>query len=161
MSWWRRQRTAFIALGAAAVAVVGVHLWLDALPTVREDDVAVVAAGASAEIAGQRLSLESTAWDEFDAPEGMRTLSVLLSASGGDDVSICGATRLTEPATGRVWLDGRSLLDVPRDRGEPSCTVESGSYDVLAVFVVPDDAAGPFELDVPGSGETARFLIEP
>lgn len=161
MSWWRRQRAAFIALGAAVVAVAGVHLWLDALPTVREGDVTIVAAGASSEIAGQRLSLESTAWDEFDAPAGMRTLSILLSASGDEEASICGSTRLTEPSTDRVWLDGRSLLDVPRERGEPSCTVESGPYDVLAVFVVPDDAAGPFELDVPGSGETARFLIEP
>lgn len=161
MNWWRRQRTALIALAVAATTCAGVHVWLDVLPTLEDEDVTMVAPGRSADLAGQQLSLSSTAWGEFEAPDGMRSLSVLLSASGGSDASICGATSLTEPATGRVWLDGRSLVDVPYERGESSCTVESGSYDVLAVFVVPDDAAGPFELDVPGDGDVARFVIEP
>lgn len=161
MTRWRRQRTALIALGVAAMACVGVHIWSDVLPTMRDDAATVAAPGQTVEIAGQNLSLGSTTWNEFDAPAGMRSLSVLLRSSGGEDASICGATSLTEPSTGREWLDGRSLLEVPRERGESSCTVESRSYDVFAVFVVPDDAAGPFELDVPGDGDIVRFSIAP
>ncbi len=161
MTWWRRQRSALLALVLAAVACIGVHVWLDVLPTVNDDPVAVVPAGQSADIAGQQLSLISTRWDEYEAPDGVRTLSVLMKASGGADASTCGSMTLTETSTDRVWLDGRSLLDVPRESGEPTCTSESGSYDVLAVFALPADAAGPFELDVPGDNRTVRFELAP
>lgn len=161
VTWWRRQRAALLALAISLAVCAGVHVWLDVLPTVRDDAVTLVAPGQSGELAGQRLSLTSTVWGEFDAPAGTRSLSVLLRASGGTDAALCGATRLTEPATGRDWLDARSLLGVPRDRGESTCTAESRSYDVLAVFVVPDDAAGPFEFEVSGDGETVRFVLAP
>lgn len=161
MTWWRRQRAALIALAVAVVACVGVHVWLDVLPTMKTEEVTAVASGQSADLAGQRLSLTSTRWDEFDAPEGMRSLSVLLTASGGPDAGLCGSTTLTEPSSERSWLDGRSLLDVPSESGESTCTSESDSYDVLAVFVVPDDTAGPFELDVPGDEGVVRFSLEP
>lgn len=161
MTWWRRQRTSLIALAVAVAACIGVHVWLDVLPTVKDEEVAAVASGQNAETAGQQLSLISTRWDEFDAPEGMRSLSVLLKASGGPDAGLCGSTTLTEPSSDRSWLDGRSLLDVPSESGESTCTSESDSYDVLAVFVVPDDTAGPFELDVPGDEGVIRFSLEP
>src|SRR5690606_26935313 len=106
-----------IAFLIAATACAGVHVWLDVLPTMRDHDVTVSESGQSTEIAGQHLALTSAAWDEFETPAGMRSLSVLLHASGGEDASICGATSLTEPSTGRVWADARSLLDVPRERG--------------------------------------------
>ena len=160
MSWWQRQRVPLIALGAAIVAAVGVHVWLDVLPTFDPDEITTVQPGQSVEVAGQTLSLTSTRWDEFPAPESMHTLSILLKASGGADASLCSATSLTDPATGRVWVDGRSLLDERPEIGESTCTEESGSYDVLAVFVVPDDTTGPFEFDVPGGDVTARFLID-
>lgn len=161
MTWWRRQRSALLALALAAVVCIGVHVWLDVLPTMNDAPVTVVAPDQSADIAGQRISLTATRWDQFDAPDGMRTLSVLMKASGGADAAMCGATTLTEPSTDRVWRDGRSLLDVPHESGEPTCTSESGSYDVLAVFVMPADAAGPFEFDVPGDGSTVRFELTP
>lgn len=163
MSWWRRQRTALAALAITAVATVGVHVWLDVLPAheTQAQTMTHVADGDSAEIAGQKMSLQSARWDEFEAPEGMRTMSVRLRAGGGDDATWCQDFTLSEVQGGRVWLDARSELDVPFDAGESSCREEPFSYDILAVFLVPEDAAGPFFFDVPGdTSEVARFTIE-
>lgn len=162
MSWWRRQRMALAALAVAAVAAVGVHVWLDVLPAMQTQarSVTHVADGESVEIAGQTMSLQSARWDEFEAPEGMRTLSVLLHAGGGDDATWCRAFTLTEVHGGRVWLDARSELDVPYDAGESSCREESFPYDILAVFLTPEDAVGPFYFDVLGdASEVARFTV--
>lgn len=163
MSWWRRQRVALAALVVAAVATVGVHAWLDVLPAMQTQakTMTQVADGESVEIAGQTMSLQSSRWDEFEAPAGMRTMSVRLDAGGGDDATWCQAFTLTESEGGRVWLDARSELDVPFDAGESSCREEPFSYDILAVFLVPEDAVGPFHFDVPGeTSEVARFTIE-
>jgi hypothetical protein len=163
MNWWRRQRAALIALAVAAVATVGVHVWLDVLPAMQTQTMTMthVADGESVEIAGQRMSLQSARYDEFEAPEDMRTISVRLHAGGGDESTWCQAFTLTEAQGGRVWLDARSELDVPYDAGESSCREESFSYDILAVFLVPEDAVGPFYFDVPGDAtEVTRFTIE-
>lgn len=151
------------ALVVAAVATVGVHLWLDVLPQLQTQQRAVtqVAEGESVETAGQTLALRGTRWDEFEAPKGMRTLSVRLDASGGADATWCGAFTLSEVNGDRVWLDARSVVDVPYDAGESSCRDESIAYEILAVFVVPADATGPFHLDVPGdAAEVTRFTID-
>lgn len=164
MSWLRRQRIALISLGATATAAFLVHLWLDVLTLERPDTPDVVAAvDGGAEIAGHTLSLTNRAWDEFEAPAGSRSLSVRLSASPSAAPTICGPLTLTEPRSGRVWLDARSDLDVPYDSGERECLdEESGPYSILAVFLLPEDATGPFALDVPDEDDrVARFTIDP
>lgn len=161
MSWWRTQRTALIALVVTAVAMVGASLWLDALPSIRPTD-RVIEAESSVDISGQTLTLGPTEWGEFEAPEGSRTLSVRLSSTGGHDAAICGQETLTENDSSRTWLSSRDGLDVPYDAGESSCTVEASSYRILLVFLLPDDADGPFRLDIEGNDDdVARFVIEP
>ncbi|WP_426188198.1 hypothetical protein [Microbacterium sp. TWP3-1-2b2] len=163
VAWWRRQRLALTALAVAAIATLGVHVWLDALPQVQAQaqDITQVTDDESVEIAGQTLSLRSARWGEFDAPEGMRTVSVRLNASGGDEATWCREFTLAEAHGGRVWLDARSVLDVPYDAGEASCRDESFSYEILAVFLIPEDAAGPFHFDIPGElGDVTRFTVE-
>lgn len=163
MTWWKRQRAAVAALALAVVATVGVHVWLDVMPAVQTQaqNITSVAEGESAEIAGQTLSLRSARWDEFEAPHGMRTVSVRLNASGGDDATWCREFMLSEVHGDRVWLDARSELDVPYDAGEASCRDESFAYEILAVFLIPKDAPGPFHFDIPGeSGAVTRFAIE-
>ncbi|MDQ0642757.1 hypothetical protein [Microbacterium murale] len=164
MSWWRRQRIALTALAVAAVATVGVHLWLDVLPSIQTQTKTVtdVAEGENVEIAGQTMSLQSARFDEFKAPSGMHTVSVRLNAGGGAESTWCQAFTLSETQGERVWLDARSELDVPYDAGESSCREESFSYTILAVFLIPDDAVGPFHFDIPGElGEVTRFTVEP
>lgn len=162
MTWWRRQRVALLALGIAAVAAIGVHLWLDALPMSNRLSKDITTVERTAEVAGQTLTLGAQTWDEFDAPSGSRTLSVHLEASGGTKAESCGVLTLTEQTSGRLWEDARSDLDVPYDSGERSCLVESGPYDILAVFLLPDDAEAPFLLDVPDAdGVISRFVVSP
>lgn len=163
VAWWKSQRVAVAALAVAAVATVGVHVWLDVLPSVQSQAQTITSVddGDSVEIAGQTMSLRSARWDEFEAPEGMRSVSVRLNAGGGDDATWCREFILAEAHGDREWLDARSVVDVPYDAGEASCRDESFAYEILAVFLVPDDAAGPFHFDIPGEpGEVTRFTVD-
>lgn len=162
MSWWRRQRLPLIALAAGAVAAVGVHVWLDVLPASTRVAQTITVADPQAEIAGQTIALERSTWSEFDAPEGSRTLSIRLDARAGAEATTCGTFALTEQHSGRVWENARSVLGVPSDAAESSCQTESAPYEILAVFLLPADADGPFWFDVPGdSGAIARFSVDP
>ncbi|MGW8483143.1 hypothetical protein ACWGJP_08375 [Microbacterium sp. NPDC055903] len=158
----RPQARGLIALAVATVAVVGVHVWLDVLPVVEAERKTVIEADGPVAVAGQELSLTGARWDEFEVADGSRSLSIRMRSSGGADATMCGLFVLREPGGGRSWLDADDLIDVPYDEGEPSCIAESAPYEILAVFLVPDDADGPFVLDVPGEGDVvARFDIEP
>lgn len=160
MSWWRSQRTALIALAIAAGAAAGAYLWLDVLPSQRTSEI-VVAADDRADVAGQTLSLGSTRWDEYPAPDGTRTLSVRLDASGGADSELCTLASLTDRPSGRTWEPSREGLEVPYDDTERSCVASPDSYRILLVFLLPDDAEGPFDLDMGVSAELARFVVDP
>lgn len=162
MSWWQKQRIPLIALLAATLATTGVHVWLDVAPSSEGKGPAITSVDSEGDISGQTLSIRSVRWDEFDAPAGSRTLSVLLHASGGREATTCGEIALAEVHGTRVWLDSRSVLDVPSDAGERSCLEESLPYDILIAYIVPVDAVGPFHLDVSGSDdEVIRFTVEP
>lgn len=163
MSWLRRQRVALTALMFSAIAVAGVYLWLDIGPVAEAESVTITeAVDGTAEVAGQELTLESARWDEFPAPDGARIVSVRLTASGGPDSTMCGQVTLTEVHGSRTWLDAGDLVDVPYEEGESYCLEESAPYDIISVFAVPDDAAGPFYLDIAGEDDVVtRFLVKP
>ena len=161
MRWWSRQRRALIALAIAAVAMLGATVWLDVLPSIRPTD-RVIEAESTADIAGQTLTLGPTEWGEFETPAGSRTLSVRLQSTGGSDADRCGQTMLTEIDSGRTWLSSRDDLVVSSDEGESSCIAEPASYRILLAFLLPDDADGPFLVDIEGSDDDlARFRIDP
>ncbi len=157
---WRSRRIALLALAVTALAAFGAYVWLDVLPSVRESE-RVVSAERNADVAGQRLTLDGARWDEYDAPDGMRTLSVRMTGGGGPDSELCAITTLTDRPTGRTWLPSRDGLDVPYDEGERSCIASPDSYRILLVFLVPDETAGPFDLDIGGRDEVARFVVDP
>ena len=161
MTWWRRQRRALIALAIAAVAMLGATVWLDIVPSIRPTD-RVIQAESTVDIAGQTLTLGPTEWGEFETPEGSRTLSIRLQSSGGSQASLCGQTTLTEIDSARTWLSSRKGLDVSSADGENSCLPETASYRILLTFLLPEDADGPFLLDIEGSDQDlARFRIDP
>ncbi|MBT2483473.1 MULTISPECIES: hypothetical protein [unclassified Microbacterium] len=161
MTWWQRQRLALTALAVAAVAVVGVHVWLDVLPAAESSTQIMTAENGRAEIAGQTLTLSSVRWGEFEAPDGSRTMSIRLDSDGGPDAESCGLFTLAEVEGDRVWSNARTGLDVPYDAGASYCQEESGPYVILAVFVLPDGVDGPFQLEVPGADRSARFAVDP
>lgn len=161
MTWWRRQRLSLIALAIAAVAMLGATVWLDIVPSIRPTD-RVIEAESTVDIAGQTLTLGPTEWGEFETPEDTRVLSIRLASSGGSDAALCGQAALTEIDRDRTWLSSRKDLDVSSADGENSCLPESASYRILLTFLLPDDAEGPFLLDIEGSDDDlARFRIDP
>ncbi|GAB3595760.1 hypothetical protein [Microbacterium tumbae] len=162
MTWLRSQRIALSALLFTVIAVVGVSLWLDILPVADQERVTVVRAEGDVEVAGQELRYRAARWDEFAAPEGARSVSIRLHSSGGPDAALCGEFRLSEADGGRTWLDAHTELDVPYDAGAPYCQEESAPYEILAVFLIPENADGPFVLDIPGEDDVVfRFAVEP
>lgn len=165
VSWWRRQRVPLIALVVTAAAAIGVHVWLDVLPASERVNRTITMADPRAEISGQTITLDAAEWAEFEAPEGSRTLSIRLDARAGTEGTSCGTFALTEVDGGRVWENARTVLDVPSEAGERSCqeaSPEPAAYEILAVFLLPPDAEGPFWFDIPGlDGEVARFSVAP
>ncbi|MBO9624935.1 MAG: hypothetical protein J7484_01020 [Microbacterium sp.] len=161
MTWWRRRRLAIGGLVLAALAAFGAHFWYDVRPRIGADKPYVTADESGAvEAGGNRLSIWSVTRAEFEAPTGSTTLSVRMHAASTEDSERCGAVTLTEADGGRVWLDARRDVDIRSDE-EHSCQEGSASYDILAVFLLPDDARGPFWLDVPiGRSDQVRLLVE-
>lgn len=163
MRWLRDHRVALTALALSATAVAGTYFWLDVQPALEKERLTIVeATDGRAEIAGQELVLEGARWDEFPGPDGTRVVSVHLRSSGGPDSTTCGAVTLSEVDGSRTWLDADDVVDVPFDAGESYCIEESAPYDIVTVFAVPEDATGPFHLDIAGEPRVvARFLVEP
>lgn len=163
MTWLRTHRLALTALMFCVAAVAGVHLWLDVMPIAeRQEKTITVVEDDTIEIAGQELTLEDARWDEYPSPDGTRVVSVHMRGSGGPDSTSCGRVTLSEVHGSRTWLDADDVIDVPYDAGAAYCMNESEPYDIISVFLVPDDAEGPFFLDIDGEDRAVtRFLIEP
>lgn len=164
MTWRQTHGRALAALLVAVVATVGVHVWFDVSQAGGPKQPAYILAEGTTEAAGHELTVVSAQWDEFDAPAGSMTLSLLLDARSDADAAGCGYITLTEMNGDRTWLDARSDVDVPSEADdvdiEATCEEGSPFYRILSVFLLPDDAAGPFWLDVPVGDEIVRFRIE-
>lgn len=162
-AWWKARRRPFLGLALAIVAVLGVYAWLDLLPsTLMGQRTVTASADGKAELGGQQFELHSTRWEEFAAPDDTRSLSVTVTVYPGEEEYFCGPLTLSETQGKREWTDTRESIGAPWDAGSSFCDEqESASYRLFAVFLIPDDVAGPFWLTIEGDiGESVRFLIE-
>lgn len=160
MMWWRMRRLALTGLLAATLAAAGMHVWFQTLPALEGSEPSVVISDGSVELGGHLLRVSSTRWGQFDAPEGSTTFSVVLDARSDQESALCGDIALAEANGSRVWLQAHRDLDATSD-DEWSCQEDSRFYGILAVFLLPEDASGPFWLDVPiGSSEVLRFRLD-
>jgi hypothetical protein len=159
MTWWRRQRAALIALLAAAVALVVVSLWLDVLPSRESAPPTPHVADGPIDLGGNRLELIRAIPDEFPAPDGAHTLSIRLAADSTEDAERCGTFTLREATGDREWLTAGSAVDVRYGDEESSCRKGTGSYRILTVFLLPNDADGPFWLDIAVGDDVVRFPV--
>lgn len=160
MSRWKRGRP-LIALAVAAAAVVGLQFWFQVRPTLENSPPPPIVAEGPVELGGHRLALDSVRWEEFEAPEGSTSLSVRLRADSDTEAESCRSFVLSEIDGDRVWLPAHADLDIDAD-DERNCRKDSDSYRILTVFLLPDDATGPFWLDVPigEHRESVRFRVD-
>src|SRR5690606_12493519 len=99
-----------------------------------------------------------------------RVVAVAIPVVPHGDAVHCTAPTLVEQSTGREWREMRSELGLPYDPAEPtSCVLpEEGEpalpYELVVPFIVPDDAEGPFWVDIEpfeAIPEFVRFSVDP
>lgn len=173
-SWWRRNRLALIAVAIllpATVVAVGGQNWrliyaFDARPVhpivVEEKD--------SAELAGAAFGPVRSGVIEdlsgLDVPEGAKLIVAGIPVDSGAEGVSCRQPTLTHQASGRQWTLMRSEIGADYNAEEPEycSSEETGSYELIAPFVVPEDLEGPFWVDVwpqDAGGTFLRFSIDP
>ncbi|WP_449409081.1 hypothetical protein [Microbacterium maritypicum] len=172
-TWWRRNLLALVAVAVllpATAAVIGWQGWrqffaFDARPVtpvlVAPDDTVDLVGATWGPIRGGELDDLAG----LDVPPGATVIAVAVPVDAPDGVA-CDAPVLTEQATGRSWTPVRGEIGLDYSPDEPaSCLAsDTGSYELIVPFVVPDDVEGPFWVDVRPSGSAGafvRFPLEP
>ncbi|MFC9984174.1 hypothetical protein ACFU0W_13740 [Microbacterium keratanolyticum] len=170
-TWWRRNR---LALGAVAVlfplavGVIGSYEWwgyFSGRPVIAidPDEKGVV---THADAVWGPVKSKAFATDEgFDVPPGSSLILVQIPVDVQGEKTNCEPPELVEQRTGRRWTQVRDEIGLPPDSKEPTdCLADqSKPFDIFVPFVVPDDAEGPYwvEIDTLTSPEFIRFTIDP
>jgi hypothetical protein len=176
-SWWRRNSAALIALAVLVPATVTAIGWREWSATyevssqyvrpvvVAEGEDTIEFAGATW---GPVTSGTFTADDGLPVPEGAEVIAVKIPVRNNDpdDLIGCPSPVLVEQSTGRQWSEMSIALDLDYDPDAPTlCSTDSAApYEMLVPFIVPEDAVGPFWIDVMPYGEGpgfVRFSIDP
>lgn len=177
MSWWRRNA---IALGAlvvlvpASVVIIAGHEWADyylyrsTVPVDTRADGTIELGNATW---GPVRSVEITDTSDYTVPTGVKVIAVAVPVTPGEEAPSCMSPQLVEQSTGRQWNEMRFELGIPYSLEEsPSCAVPTDDdpaldpYELIVAFGVPDDAEGPFWVEVSPAESMprlARFSIDP
>lgn len=174
--WWRRNGAALVALAVlvpATALAVGWREWQEVYDdpsqytrAVQPDADGLIELGGA--MLGPARSDTFTEADGFELPEGTKVVAVKIPVDNADlDNPIrCWWPTLVEQSTGREWAEMSNELGLS---GDPDSQTEcdptpTGPYDIIVPFIVPDDADGPFWLDIDpddSKGAFARFSVEP
>jgi hypothetical protein len=173
-SWWRRNLVALLALPVLILATafaVGWQEWRQYFDFgARPVSPVIVGEGDTAELADARWGPvrggEITDLGGLDVPSGTRLIAVAVPVDATAEGLSCDTPVLVEQSTGREWRPVRSEIGLLSDPTEPErcLSEETGSYDLIVPFVVPDDVEGPFWVDVwpqSAGGAFLRFSFEP
>lgn len=172
VGWWRRNRIALLAI-VVLLPVIGIGTWLYQWQigfSMKPAQTAVVAKADST------VDLNGATWGPIqageardvtglDVPEDTRVIISIIPVDPDADEVHCEAPRLVQQSTGRQWKPLRSELGVPYvteeyERCNPGL---AEPYQLVVAFVVPDDASGPFWVDVTSLTDArfVRFSIDP
>jgi len=163
--WWRRNAVALgvIAVLAPATAVaISFTAWRD-LPT--EHRIAVET-GEAVPYGGAEIGPISARFDDVPGtPRASRVVAVRLEVDPEDEGFTCAVMLVESAAPHRRWGPSTTSLDRPYDPDRVTyCDSEHTSpYTVEHDFLVPDDAVGPFELELSGGAarEVLRLAVSP
>lgn len=177
--WWRRNT---LALGAVAVllpATVGGAAWWGWKHAYPDSGMPLwpVTPGVSGTV-----DLKGATWGPvkakvitdtsgLDMPTGATLIGVTVEVTPhGDKGPNCFAPELVEQSTGRSWQSVRGELGLSWSTDEPEGCVptlegeKAEPYKLVLPYVVPEDAEGPFWVDIdPGQAESkfVRLPIDP
>lgn len=173
--WWRRNAA---ALGILAVLVpvtgltIGWREWHEVHDNAGRRTFAIdVPADGTTELAGATWGpVRSGVLEDVSGlvvPDDARVIAAAITVTpAGDEAVGCPRPVLVEQSTGRQWNEMRTELGFEYDADEPTTCVSDATdpYEVLVPFIVPEDAAGPFWVEVApfSAGSTfVRFSIDP
>ena len=169
-AWWRRNALwlALVAVLAPLTAgVIAVNEWSE-WDLGHATKPITVAAGGSASYAGARFG---PARAEFTtdpaAPPGSRVVSVTVLVEPGDQPIICPTPVLRETGSARRQWDEASFeleRDFDADRTTFCSAEESLRYSLTLDYLLPEDAAGPFAIELQSGDALPQFLsmiVEP
>jgi hypothetical protein len=162
--WWRRNLTALIAVAvlvpATALVLGGNEWWF-----MYQGRAALPVTAAS----GERPAFGDAQWGpasvrevtdpDLDIPPGTKILLVEVPVDPEDGPLSCTVEGLRElTGAGRQW-DANSTGFFWDDPRPTSCDPEAAGASAFAVpFLVPDDATGPFGLELSVVDELPRYL---
>ncbi|SFS13551.1 hypothetical protein SAMN04487846_2718 [Microbacterium sp. cf046] len=168
--WWRRNAVALVAIAVllpATVGVIAVNEWSEwdlGHPT----KPILVQPGDAVTYGGARLGPAKAEFtDDSAAPAGTRVVSATVLVTPGAEPISCLSPLLRE-TTGafRQWDEASYELDRDFDSTRmTSCDSELPiRYSLTLVYIVPDDAAGPFAIEVSTAESLpgyVRLRVEP
>ena len=171
--WWRRNRLALVALvllAPATAVAVGWQEWYQYFGFGARAVTAVeVGDGDEAELVGAVWGpVRGGEVDDvsgLDVPDDTRLIAVAVPVDASAEGVSCETPRLVEQSTGREWRPVRLEIGLPWSADEPeTCLADQLSpYELIVPFVVPEDAHGPFWVDVrpyDAGGSFLRFAFE-
>lgn len=167
--WWRLNRWSLPALAVlilATIGVIGGNEW-NSYFSGRASIPVTVAAGGSAELAGttwgpataHRLDADETA--SLQPPSATRLLEVTVPVTPGATAVGCQRPVLRETdGAQRQWNDASGTLPRSAVNDQPSsCLADAtGPYSIVVPFLLPENAEGPFVLDLAVTESLPRFL---
>lgn len=174
-SWWRRNALALVVVAVlipATALVIGGRNWYESYgygnlpykPIMVEEKGDAEFVGATFGPVRSGLIEDLTG---FDVPPDAKVIAAAVPVHTGAEGVSCSVV-LVEQKTGREWRPSRTEIGLMYDPDEPEycTTADIGDYELIVPFVVPEDAEGPFWVDVRSPGELSggsflRFSIDP
>jgi hypothetical protein len=166
--WWRRNAVALVTAGVLLPITLGAIALHERVDSAGAWQDAVVAPGDSIEYAKATIGPATARFvDDAAAPVGTRVVQVTVDIDpNASDPIACLTPQLHElGGSQREWNERSYDLGRGFDEDLTSCSSdESSPYSLFLEFVVPEDAEGPFTVDVDaaeGWPVQARLQVEP
>lgn len=162
--WWRRNAIPLVAVAVLlplTAGVVAVNEWSE-YDLGHATKPVTVPAGDSADYAGAVIGPARAEFASDDAaPEGTRVVTATVLVTPGDEPIACLSPVLRElDGAHRQWNEASFELDRDfSDDRRTSCDSEMAiRYSLSLDYLVPDDATGPFTIDLESGAGLPRYV---
>lgn len=168
-SWWRKNVVGLAAVAVLLPATFGVIAWQEwgTFNQNRATSPLIAEPGDEIDFAGGVIGpAASRFYDDPDAPKGTRVVRVRVPIDPGDTPFRCATPPLRESnGAERQWDEASQELRRGFDDDLTFCSKDAeGPYQLTLEYLVPEDAGGPFYVDIDVVAEWpqfARLVIEP